>query len=200
MSISLVNSKRIIQKWRLLKLKPKELKFLATYVNNHFNATQAYIDTMAKKGTSYSAASTEAYNLLKKPHIKQAMDIWRETFLESVKTQLEVQIITHLMARAFYDIQDYMDERGNLKSFNELSKEQRMAIDWVDKKLFGKNATEVIAYKMADKDKARQELEKYIDMVQEHLDISVKTDFDKKTGELLDIAINNYQKNKQLKA
>ena len=198
--MNLVNSRRVIIKWKELKLKPKEIKFLAEYIQNGFNGTNAYLKTIAKKNTSYTSAGSEASQLLKRPNIKKAMNEWMESFLETVKTQLEAQIIRQLMARAFYDVSDYYNNNGTLKQLTELTKDQRMAIDSMDRKYHGKNDIEVLSYKLADKDKARQELENYIDLIKQSVDINIKSDLDKKTSELIDNAIEQYKIHKQLKA
>lgn len=196
--LSLTNSKKIIKKWQELELNPKEIKFLAEYINNGFNGTQAYLK-IAKKGTHITTAGTEANAYLKKPKLKEALDEWKEAFLSVMKDQLEAQIIRHLMARAFYDIEDYYERKKTnkeedteeiieevLKPLSKLTKEQRMAIDGIEEKYIGtnKNFKWQKYYKLADKDKARTELEKYINMIKDSMDIDVNHDI--KTDSTLD--------------
>lgn len=194
--LSLTNSKKIIKKWQELELNPKEIKFLAEYINNGFNGTRAYLKTIARKGTCYSAAGAEATSTLKKVKIKLALDEWKQDFLNNVKNELEAKIIDNLMSRCFYDIEDYYYDDGVLKPLSKLRREQRQAIDGVEVKYFGKDAVKTVTYKLADKDKARLELEKYINLIKDSMDINIQTDLNEKLEETITNAIRNYKRNK----
>lgn len=198
--LSLTNSKKIIKKWEELELNPKEIKFLAEYINNGFNGTRAYLKTIARKGTCYAAAGVEANSYLKKPKIIEALGEWKKNFLDNVKNELEAKIIDNLMSRCFYDVEDFYYDNGELKPLSKLRREQRQAIDGVETKYFGKDAIKVVTYKLADKDKARLELEKYINLIKDSMDINIQTDLNEKLEETITNAIRNYKRNKLSKS
>lgn len=161
-------SKKVIPEWKKLKLKPKEIMFLSLYINNGFNGRQAYLDSIAREGTTIEAATTQANQTLRKPNVSAAFTAWKELYIEVTKEMLEPAILNQLKKRAFYDILTFTDSDGNFKQLNEIEDEWRCCIDGVERKYYGKDADVcVVVSKLADRDKAMDKLEKYIDMIKE---------------------------------
>ena len=106
-------------------LTKKQLKFCQEYLKD-YNATQAY------KRAGYSAnsdntARVEGCKLLIKPNIKAKIAELSENVAK--KTEIEVgNVIKEIANISFSNIQDYYKEDGNLKSLNELSREQAKCI------------------------------------------------------------------------
>ncbi len=166
--ISLTVAKKVIPEWEKLKLKPKEIKFLTIYINNGFNGTEAYLNSIARSGTSKEAAKTEGGYTLRKPHISKAFKLWKEMYIEVSKEMLEPAIVEQLKRRAFYDIAIFQDDDGEMRPLSEIPEEWRCCVDGTERKYYGKDADVcVVVSKLADRDKAMEKLSKYIGMIEE---------------------------------
>jgi hypothetical protein len=165
--IDLSIARKIIPQWKEIGLTPKQIRFLAEYVSNGFNATRAYLKHIAYKGTKEESAWVRACELLRHVKVKQAFSLWKEITLDEVRGKLENKIIDQLMHRAFYDTSTFIKSDGKIIDLNSIPEEWRCCVDAVETKYYGKDSIEVITYKLADRDKARGELEKYIDMLKD---------------------------------
>lgn len=88
--------------------------------------------------------------------------------LSGAKTGLEKRIMDTWLVRAFYDVADIVNEEGQLaNTMQELKKLGLSAvIDGIDIKP-DKDGGEHIVYKLADKDRALEMLQKYIQMIKQ---------------------------------
>ena len=151
------------------KIKPKQRLFCIEYLKD-FNATQAAI----RAGYSKETAKEIGHENLTKPHIQNAISAQIGQLLAQAKIPLEKQIYDYWVKRAFYDITEIIDIKGNVKLTEEQIREKGLTvcIDSINKRV-NERGIETIQFKFADKDKAVEMLQKYIQMVKEKIDVNV---------------------------
>jgi len=145
------------------ELNVKQRLFVIEYLKD-FNATQAAI----KAGYSKKTATFIGAENLTKPYIQAEVSKQVEILLKQAKIPLEKQIFEFWMKRAFYDVTEIIDLNGVLKlTEDELrAKGLHVCIDSVNKKINAQGQA-IITYQFADKDKAVEMLQKYIQMIRE---------------------------------
>jgi hypothetical protein len=151
--------------------------FVRFYIEQDFrDATAAY--QRAFNCTPVSAR-TGAARLLANANIQDALSTELAAVLKEKRRPLEKRVLDTWMVRAFYDPTEILDLEGNLAiSGEELRKRGlQVCIDSINKKL-NAQGDEYVEYKLADRDKALDMIQKYIQMVKP-IDASVKgTDAD----------------------
>ncbi len=155
---------------RIDKLNPKYIMFVANYITNGFNGTEAYMKSVARKGTKPGGVTQDVNRLLENPSIKQAIQIVIDEWLGEKKLKLEKQIIETLTARAFYDINMFIHQDGSPKfsKIEDVPEQWRCVIDGIESKAYGKDANVVkIVLKLADRERAIEKLSKYIELYKE---------------------------------
>jgi phage terminase small subunit len=107
------------------KLTPKEKLFVAEYLKD-FNATQA----AARAGYSRKTARSIGYENLTKPHICTALEEGHNAIAKRVKNALmeAYEVEFRLDAIIRFNLKDYVDDNGNIKPMNQLSKEAATCI------------------------------------------------------------------------
>ena len=190
--------KDLYTKLKKEKVKLSHIKFIAEYLNNGMKPSEAYLKYVATKpDTTKSTAYTEGCNLLKKPKIREAIRIVITDWLEEKRGKLERELIDTLYRRAFYDISIFQNENGEFKEIEDVPVEWRCCVDGVEKKYYGKDATtSVIILKLADRDRAIDKLDKYIQMTKE---LSVDVGLTKDTVESLDKIFNQNKREPEIK-
>jgi len=151
------------------KLNPKQQLFCIEYLKD-FNATKAAI----RVGYSKDTAAEIGHENLKKPHIQNELSGQISELLAQAKIPLEKQIFEYWMKRAFYDVSEIVDLNGNL-ILNEKQLRKKglhVCIDSINKRMT-ESGKVTIQYKFADKDKAVEMLQKYIQMIKEKLDLTL---------------------------
>jgi phage terminase small subunit len=130
------------------------------------NATGAYRRAYPK--ASEATAATESSRLLKDPKIQEAISTELKAVLAEKRVPLEKRILDTWIVRAFYDPTEIIDLNGHLKiSEKELHKRGlQVCIDSINEKLTAKG-DRYVEYKLADRDKALDMLQKYIAMIKE---------------------------------
>ena len=153
------------------ELNEKQRLFVIEYLKD-FNATQSAI----RAGYSKKTAFTIGCENLKKPYIQAEISQQVGELLKQAKIPLEKQIFEFWMKRAFYDITEIVDLNGTLKLTEEelRAKGLHVCIDSVNKKINAQGKTTMV-YQFADKDKAVEMLQKYIQMIREQ-PITIKDD------------------------
>jgi len=152
------------------ELNEKQRLFVIEYLKD-FNATQAAI----RAGYSKKTAHVTGTQYLAKPNIQAGISAQVDELLKQAKIPLEKQIFEFWMKRAFYDISEIINTKGEIKPEEELkAKGLMVCIDSINKKLNAKGET-VMVYQFADKDKAVEMLQKYIQMIREQ-PITIKDD------------------------
>ena len=163
-------------------LNDKQRLFCIEYLKD-FNATQAAI----RSGYSEQTAGQIGHENLKKLEIQTEISDQIAEILKQAKIPLEKQIFDYWIKRAFYDVTEIVDLKGNLKMSEKKLRERglHVCIDSVNKKV-NERGKETITYKFADKDKAVEMLQKYIQMIQEKIDVNVGLQLFKVTQEDID--------------
>jgi len=152
------------------ELNEKQRLFVIEYLKD-FNATQAAISAGYSKKTARSIGQEN----LTKPDIQAEISRQVDALLKQAKIPLEKQIFEFWMKRAFYDISEIINTKGEIKPEEELkAKGLMVCIDSINKRLNAKGET-VMVYQFADKDKAVEMLQKYIQMIREQ-PITIKDD------------------------
>lgn len=174
-----VLTKSIYKRLRKAGIISRHILFLAEYMSNGMNGSEAYIKHIARKNASEASRKScgvHASAILAKPEIleaiKEIFDIW----LAEKKVKLEKEIIAVQYARAFYDPTMFVDADGQarIKDVNKIPEKWRPAIDGIEAKYYGKDADrKVVVFKLADRTKALQELSKYIQLYQDSLGLKV---------------------------
>ena len=143
-------------------------RFCIEYLT-HFNATQAAIRAGYSKKTAYSIGEEN----LKKPEIQAEISKQVDVLLEQAKVPLKKQIFEFWMKRAFYDITEIISPDGEMQMTSEQLREKglHVCIDSINKKI-NSDGEIVITYKFADKDKAVEMLQRYIQMIKEQVEVS----------------------------
>jgi len=149
-------------------LDDKQAAFCREYLTD-FNATQAAI----RAGYSKKTANPQAARLLSKVSVQAEISKQVEFLLEQSKVALKKHIFDFWMKRAFYDITEIIDLNGKLKLSEKKLREKglHVCIDSVNKKINAQGET-IITYQFADKDKAVEMLQRYIQMIREQVEIS----------------------------
>lgn len=138
--------------------------FVRLYIEQDFkNATGAYQKVY---GVSEKVAASGASRLLKDDNIQEALATELAAVLKEKRRPLEKQVLDVWMKRAFYDPTEIIDLDGKLViSTEELrAKGLQVCIDSINEKLNAQGMP-YIEYKLADRDKALDMIQKYIQMV-----------------------------------
>jgi phage terminase small subunit len=150
------------------KLNNKQRLFCMEYLID-FNATQAAL----RVGYSKKTARFIGAENLTKPNIQAEISTQISEILKKAKIPLEKQIFDFWIKRAFYDITEIIGINGQLKIDQEQLREKglHVCIDSINKKV-NAQGMEIITYEFADKDKAVEMLQKYIQMIKEKVEIT----------------------------
>ncbi len=147
------------------KLKKSQLNFVRNYIEQDFtNATRAY--ARAYPNASDDTARTNAARLLAKAYIQDAIALELEAVLTKARIPLEKRILDVWVKRAFFDPTEIIGLEGRLIITVEELRERglQVCIDSINEKMTSKG-DRYIEYKLADRDKALDMLQKYIAMI-----------------------------------
>jgi phage terminase small subunit len=158
------------------ELTAKHKAFCNEYLTNGFNGTHAAI----KAGYTESCATSTASEILTYPNVKEYIRITLDSVVGTMKDVLEKRIIETYYKRAFYDIAQFMNSDGeiNIDDINEAG--FGCIIDGVKKAktvTTGENFDKVesAVYELADRDKALAQLTKYMNLINEKIDLDITT-------------------------
>jgi len=145
------------------RLEDKQRRFCREYILD-LNATQAAI----RSGYSKKTARFQAARLLTKIMVQTEISKHIEEALDYAKLVLKKRLFDYWMRRAFYDITEIIGLDGNIKLTGEQLHEKGLdvCIDSVNKKV-NSNGDTIVTYEFADKDKAADMLQRYIQMIRE---------------------------------
>jgi phage terminase small subunit len=161
-------------------LNDKQRLFCIEYLKD-FNATQAAI----RAGYSKSNARQIGSENLSKLDIQAELSVQISEILKQAKIPLEKRILDYWIKRAFYDVTEIIDLHGKLKITEKALREKglQVCIDSINKKV-NERGKEIITYKFADKDKAVEMLQRYIQMIKEKTDYTADLQLSFYEGEL----------------
>mgnify|MGYP001806765177 CR=1 FL=1 len=148
----------------MLETKAKREEFVRAYIDNDFkDASKVYEKVY---GCSAKSAVSAASRLLKDVNIQEMMAAELAETMKIARIPLEKRVVDTWMKRAFYDVADIVDTQGALKhDMDELQKRGlSVCIDGIDVKP-DKDGGEHYVYKLADRDKALEMLQKYAQII-----------------------------------
>lgn len=140
------------------------------------NRYKAYAEVFNASNENSLKANCTA--LMNKSKIKEAIIAYQAFSLRNHKLEVTTESIESLRRRANYDISTFYNDDGTCKPLNEIDKEWLVCIDniKIDKKSnAGKGVIETKEYKLCDRDRAMERLQKLLGVYQdmETLNISV---------------------------
>jgi hypothetical protein len=157
-----------------LDLSLKEMRFIAAYVANDFNAVEAWhacnsnvrTDIPNTGGCTDRSAAKKGCAMLKKKKVQEALTAYMKSFIGEHKDKLEYKILNQLYLRAFYNPFDIINEDGSLKPEETIPQDHKQLIAGIKQTMHPKDPTcRITEVKLACRDKARKELELYINML-----------------------------------
>ncbi len=152
---------------RKRKIPKARLNFVRYYIEQDFqNATRAYL--RAYPNANEATARRNASLLLTKTYIQELVSTELAAVIEKSRIPLEKRILEVWVKRAFYDPTEIIDLTGQLVITTEelRSKGLEVCIDAINEKL-NAQGERYIEYKLADRDKALNMLQQYIQMIEE---------------------------------
>jgi hypothetical protein len=167
-----------------LHLTVKDQKFVAEYCSNGYDASKAIVSAgILPSATSSVRLRAHGHEILSRQEINTAIDRMTENFLTPYRDRMISQMVARLQVRAGYDVDWFYHPDGTAKPLDQITAEQRWAIDDIEIKHFGKDGdiTET-KYKLADQDAARKELKAMLDRKE-----AGKEDNNEMRGKLADI-------------
>lgn len=141
--------------------------FVRYFIEQDFqNATGAYRRAYGERSDEVAAAC--ASRLIKDVKVQETMSGELEAVLAEKRRPLEKRILDYWITRAFYDPTEIINLRGELKMTEAQLRKRGLwvVIDGINKKLNAKGDS-YMEYKLADRDKAVDMLQKYIAMIKE---------------------------------
>jgi hypothetical protein len=147
------------------KITKAQRDFVNAFIAQDFrNATEAY--KKAYPRVSYETARVNASKLLTNTDIQTIITETLTEILQKDKIPLEKRIFDYWMKRAFYDITEIIDTKGNMILNDKQLREKGLTvcIDSINKKI-NAQGKEILVYEFADKDKAADMLQRYIQMI-----------------------------------
>jgi len=158
------------------KLKPNDVAVISEYLTNGFIQWKAYKAGHTK--CNDESCRVEAAKYFAKPNVKESISNVLDYLLDGIKHTLHYQIIKTYRNRAFYNVDDIIDDDGNMRE--DLSEDLKCVIDGVEHKPMligsGENAETLYTkkYTLANRDKALEQLTKYMAIISDKLEISGK--------------------------
>jgi hypothetical protein len=157
-------------------LQDSDKAYLAEYIANGFNKKRAYLKVHPT--VTERTAEVEGSKYLRKPDIAKALSIILDAMIKETKDTLHYEILATYKARAFYELSDIFEnpddpDKDQKRIRKDMEKQYKRVIDGVSPKGVGQGKTfQVIqVYKLADRDKALDQLTKYMQLIQDKIDI-----------------------------
>lgn len=139
-----------------LELSAFQVKFIASYISNNFNAKDAVLSA-GYKSDNPSNVRSKASRAANNPKIRKGIRILLDEFLETHRNNLEFNLIDAYTHRAFYDPGVFYDSDGAIRKIGRIPKEWRVCLDGIEYKEF-KSGRIVAIYKLANRDNALNQL------------------------------------------
>jgi hypothetical protein len=141
--------------------------FVRYYIEQDFrDATGAYQRAYAEASEATAAANSS--RLLKDANVQEALREELSAVIAEKRVPLEKRILDTWIVRAFYDPTEIISLHGALRMTEKALRARglHVCIDSINKKVNAQGVT-VIEYKLADRDKALDMLQRYIVMIRE---------------------------------
>lgn len=186
----------------------KDRAFAWYYVFNGFNKADAYkrmkygkynkktneleliIPESKQKNSNFNInCSVYSAVLFKKDYMQKCIDLIQSEHVKNIKHDLNQIYTEQLVIQSTYDPAMFIDQSGKpvFNSWDDIPQKYRCCVTSIETKYYGKNADrKVTIIKLVDRDKAREQLFKFIDTVKlnnERLEVIHKT-IDKDNNEI----------------
>lgn len=157
---------------RYLKYTEKELSFLYYYLQNGFNGVQAVLDSKYEI-TDNQLAGNKAHELLKQENIRLVVEKKKRQIQFVTGTDF-FRILEEELSLALSDIKNFKNDKGEFMPLHELPSHLSRAVKQV-KEIRDKKTGDFIRteYKLHDKGKALERLEKILGFTKEKQDIDL---------------------------
>jgi phage terminase small subunit len=147
------------------KVTRAQKKFIDFYIEQDFrNAAGAYQRAFPK--ASYETARRNASRLLTNADIQEYLGAVLAGIIQRERLPLERRILGYWMKRAFYDPAEIVDSKGALiHPLEELSRQGfSVCVEGIETRI-NAQGVEITKIKLADRDKALEMLQQYIQMI-----------------------------------
>lgn len=163
--------KRAFPFFKDLKLHAREILFVYRYVNNNFNAQEAY--TFAGLGGTKKTIEVNSCQYLKRPRVQEGMKKYLEDILGDERNELEKKLFDIFFVQAFYDPSMFYNLNGTpkFKKWADIPEKYRCCVESLETKMYGKDARSIVVLKLIDRKWAQDKLDKYIGMTKEKIDV-----------------------------
>jgi phage terminase small subunit len=173
-------------------LTEKESIFIAEYLINGFNGSQAAL----KAGYSEQSCRQIATENLSKPHIREHIKEYLDNIIGQYKNTLEYEILKSYRIMAFYDPADIITPNGllkknDLKDYGELS----IVIKGIEKRI-NAQGKEMIKITLQDRDEALEKLCQYMGLLKQQIEHSGTIKVDDLTDEEIEKRIKELNEKK----
>lgn len=159
-----------------MALTPKQTRFVAAYLANGMNATQAAISA----GYSAKTAEVIGYENLNKPQIAEAIAAKAKAHLDKLDYGID-RTLNEVARLAFFDVRKIFEEDGSLKRVCDLDDDSAAAIAGLEvTELFEGDGEQKHAYgllkkvKLADKSSNLDKLMRYHSLYRDKVEHTMK--------------------------
>lgn len=159
-------TKKTAPKKKIILYTQEQTDFVRFYIEQRLSQKAEAYQRAYPNCKTYNAAAASATALLKTPKMQALLTSKLEEAMGELKDNLDFKILKTWVARANYDPADILDDDGSLVCpLLELKAlGLSICIDQIDVKP-DKDGNEHITYKLADRDKAQDQLQKYIGLI-----------------------------------
>lgn len=163
-----------------LHLSPKQKEFVVVYMDPPFLGRKEFRYQAYKKVFNPSNDNSTSANctaLLGKAKIKEAMRAYQIFALKNHKQEVTSESIEIYRKRATYTLDKFFESNGKPKPLDDIDPDWMVCIDNIERKLSTKTETDIVNYKLCDRDKAMGQLQKMLDISGdgEKLDLSISS-------------------------
>ena len=166
-----------------LSLSKMQKEFVVTFMDApYFGKKERRYEAYKKvfNPSNENSCKANCSAMLKKSKIKTAMRLYQAESLKNHKIEVTSESIESLRRRANYSVSTFYNDDGTCKQLHEIPEEWLVCIDniKIDKKSnAGKGVIETKEYKLCDRDKALDRLQKLLGVYQEmeNIQVSVPT-------------------------
>lgn len=162
--IKVPEAKQLIPGYKKYGLRLKELKFVAEYITNGFNAVQAYINS-GYKAKNYRNCGILGSKMFERPGVIQAVQDHIDRWMAEKKIELNEKIIDVLYCQAFYDPAMFITPRGKprFENWEEIPEKWRCCIEGITTKAYGKDAlVQLTEISLVSRERSLERLAKFL--------------------------------------
>lgn len=179
-----------------LSLVNKQKEFIVRFMDpphsgRRENRFKAYEEVYTASSPNSLKANCTA--LMNKSKVKEGILAYQRYALQNLKIEATNQNVDALRLRATYSVSDFYKEDGTPKPLNEISPEKLICIDDIDIdwKLSNKSEKRIVKYKLANREKAMDTLQKMLGIMKEMESINVSIPVGEESNAIDNNSANN---------